>query len=103
MWREGIDVTCDAVDSAPVISDGVKENSAMARIEDLAEVLAPIVGLRCDTVGRHVRHLRNVGLISDEGARLNSRDAATLLIGVMAGRSPTESVAAVRIVGGLPL
>src|SRR6266404_3925598 len=75
----------------------------MATAEQLIELMAPITGLRPETIARSVRHLRRAILLPPEDALLTPNDAATLLVAVVGGRSPTEAVEAVRTIGGTPL
>ena len=75
----------------------------MTTASEFAELLAPIIGLHASTIERHARHLRRAELLPPEDAPLSPEAAATLLVAVMGGRSPTEAVEAVRVIGGTPL
>ena len=75
----------------------------MSTTRKLAYALGPIVGLLPTTIERAADHLRSAGLLPPDGELLTPNHAAALLIAIVAGRSPTEAVAALTAIGWLPL
>jgi hypothetical protein len=75
----------------------------MSTTRKLAYALGPIVGLQPTTIERAAEYLRSAGLMQPDGELLTPEHAAALLIAIVAGRSPTEAVAALTAMGWLPL